>query len=149
MISKEPLRIPPVVGCYSKRVYVPNDANSRGCIHERFPPRRTFSGSIPVRKNLLTNAAVESVLSSPSRRSHHKYANAMQATKDLAQKRNPEHLRKQVAKIPAGAKNAVSWVRGQKLAFSANCPTRGLTEVPLIRPKLAELKLLSGSANWG
>jgi hypothetical protein len=39
--------------------------------------------------------------------SHDKYANAIQATKDVAQKRKPEHLRKQVAKQPASAKNAV------------------------------------------
>lgn len=36
----------------------------------------------------------------------------------------------------------------QKLNFSANCPTLGLTEVLLMTPKVAELKLLSGSANW-
>jgi hypothetical protein len=38
--------------------------------------------------------------------SHDKYANAMQATKDLAQKRKTESLRKQVAKKPVGAKKA-------------------------------------------
>lgn len=35
----------------------------------------------------------------------------------------------------------------QKLNLRANCPTLGFTDVLLITPNVAELKLLSGSAN--
>jgi hypothetical protein len=54
--------------------------------------------------------------------------------------------------IGSNGATAVAWVAqltGQKLNFTANCPTLGLTEVLLMTPKVAELKLLSGSANCG
>lgn len=37
----------------------------------------------------------------------------------------------------------------QNAIFTASCPTRALTEVLLITPKVGELKLVSGLANCG
>src|SRR5271154_5890511 len=48
-----------------------------------------------------------------------------------------------------GSRSVCRVVDRQKVSFTTSCPTRGLTEVLPMTPKVAELKLLSGSANCG